>query len=179
MLQAITYTSGSDVIAAAKAVNRRLWTAGKPVIITPARIERIWTSHMNAHVEAYTKNKNICEYVEATLESGEARHEDQETRVWISEIIVQCAKHYGVSVLDIKSNSRIVTIVRPRQVAMYLAKTLTQCSLPQVGRLFGGRDHTTILHAVRKISGLVKSGDAVANHIAVISKALRGEMENG
>jgi chromosomal replication initiator protein len=65
------------------------------------------------------------------------------------------ARHYNVSRTDICSARRTANVVRPRQVAMYLAKTLTLRSLPEIGRRFGGRDHTTVLHAVRKIAALI------------------------
>jgi chromosomal replication initiator protein len=62
--------------------------------------------------------------------------------------------------------------VRPRQIAMYLAKVLTLRSLPEIGRLFGGRDHTTVLHAVRKIEGLVQGDKALAEEIEVLKRML-------
>jgi hypothetical protein len=67
---------------------------------------------------------------------------------------IQClvADHYGISVRELLSNRRTPRVVRPRQVAMYLAKTLTLRSLPEIGRRFAGRDHTTVLHSVRKIA---------------------------
>ena len=64
-------------------------------------------------------------------------------------------------------------MVRPRQVAMYLAKTLTLRSLPEIGRRFGGRDHTTVLHAVRKIEGLVGNDTMLADEIEVLKRQLQ------
>jgi chromosomal replication initiator protein len=63
------------------------------------------------------------------------------------------ADYYKIKVADMYSKKRPASIARPRQIAMYLAKELTQKSLPEIGELFGGRDHTTVLHAVRKIAG--------------------------
>ena len=63
------------------------------------------------------------------------------------------ADYYKIKVADMYSKKRPASIARPRQIAMYLAKELTQKSLPEIGELFGGRDHTTVLHAVRKIGG--------------------------
>jgi chromosomal replication initiator protein len=63
-------------------------------------------------------------------------------------------------------------VVRPRQIAMYLAKVLTLRSLPEIGRRFGGRDHTTVLHAVRKIEGLVQGDKALAEEIEVLKRML-------
>jgi chromosomal replication initiator protein len=64
-------------------------------------------------------------------------------------------------------------VVRPRQVAMYLAKTLTLRSLPEIGRRFGGRDHTTVLHAVRKIENLVTTDTALAEEIELLKRQLQ------
>lgn len=77
----------------------------------------------------------------------------------VEQIIRATALHFGVSRNDIISERRTASIVKPRQVAMYLCKTLTLRSLPDIGRRFGGRDHTTILHGVRKIAGMIEAGD--------------------
>ncbi len=91
----------------------------------------------------------------------------------VESIIVIVAKHYGTTRIDIKSARRTADIVRPRQVAMYLARTFTLQSLPEIGRRFGNRDHTTVLHAVRKINRLVKTDPDLAHDVAHI------EMEIG
>ena len=77
-----------------------------------------------------------------------------ERRVTIDEIQKKVAEHYNVRVADMHSARRSRSIARPRQVAMYLAKQLTPRSLPEIGRKFGGRDHTTVIHAVRKVEEL-------------------------
>jgi chromosomal replication initiator protein len=64
-------------------------------------------------------------------------------------------------------------VVRPRQVAMYLAKTLTLRSLPEIGRRFGGRDHTTVLHAVRKIEALVSKDVALSEEVESLKRQLQ------
>jgi len=78
----------------------------------------------------------------------------------VATIIRETAAHYGVAVEDVLSQRRTWKVMRPRQIAMYLAKVLTLRSLPDIGRRFGGRDHTTILHGVRKIEALIEAGDA-------------------
>jgi chromosomal replication initiator protein len=84
------------------------------------------------------------------------------------------AEYYKIKVADMYSKRRPNNIAAPRQVAMYLAKELTQKSLPEVGELFGGRDHTTVLHAVRKIGGL-RNTDAELNHaLHVLEQSLKG-----
>src|SRR5205807_9619753 len=95
-----------------------------------------------------------------TLEMAEREIRDlirpqEPRRIKIEEIQRIVARQYNVSRADLLSSRRTANVVRPRQVAMYLAKTLTLRSLPEIGRRFGGRDHTTVLHAVRKIENLV------------------------
>ncbi|MFJ5487979.1 chromosomal replication initiator protein DnaA, partial [Hansschlegelia beijingensis] len=93
-------------------------------------------------------------------------------RVKIEEIQRIVARHYQVSRADILSSRRTQTVVRPRQVAMYLAKQLTLRSLPEIGRRFGGRDHTTVLHAVRKIDDLVKTNSALSEEVELLKRML-------
>jgi hypothetical protein len=80
-------------------------------------------------------------------------------RVTIEEIQKKVAEHFQVRVADMHSARRARAVTRPRQVAMYLSKQLTSRSLPEIGRKFGGRDHTTVMHAVKKVEELV-AGDA-------------------
>ena len=75
-------------------------------------------------------------------------------RVTIEEIQRQVASHYNMRISDMYSARRARAIARPRQIAMYLSKHLTQRSLPEIGRKFGGRDHTTVMHAVKKVDEL-------------------------
>jgi len=93
-------------------------------------------------------------------------------RVKIEEIQKLVATHYNVSRADILSSRRTATVVRPRQIAMFLAKVLTLRSLPEIGRRFGGRDHTTVLHAVRKIEGLAGSDKALSEEIELLKRML-------
>ena len=71
-------------------------------------------------------------------------------------------------------DSRARAVARPRQVAMYLAKQLTARSLPEIGRKFGGRDHTTVMHAVRKVEELIADDAQIAQDTDVIRRALTG-----
>ncbi len=93
-------------------------------------------------------------------------------RVKIEDIQKLVATHFNVSRADILSSRRTASVVRPRQIAMYLAKILTPRSLPEIGRRFGGRDHTTVLHAVRKITGLVTSEAALAEEMELLKRML-------
>ena len=94
-------------------------------------------------------------------------------RVKIEEIQRIVARQYNVSRADLLSSRRTANVVRPRQVAMYLAKTLTLRSLPEIGRRFGGRDHTTVLHAVRKIENLVNNDTSLAEEIELLKRQLQ------
>jgi chromosomal replication initiator protein len=94
-------------------------------------------------------------------------------RVKIEDIQRTVARQYNVSRADLLSSRRTANVVRPRQIAMYLAKTLTLRSLPEIGRRFGGRDHTTVLHAVRKIENLVGSDTALADEIELLKRLLQ------
>ncbi|WP_337268033.1 chromosomal replication initiator protein DnaA [Oryzifoliimicrobium ureilyticus] len=95
-------------------------------------------------------------------------------RVRIEDIQRIVARHYNVSRQELVSNRRTRVIVKPRQIAMYLSKTLTPRSFPEIGRRFGGRDHTTVLHAVRKIEELI-SGDTKLSHEIELLKRLINE----
>src|SRR5215208_4416068 len=94
-------------------------------------------------------------------------------RVKIEDIQRVVARQYNVSRSDLLSSRRTANVVRPRQIAMYLAKTLTLRSLPEIGRRFGGRDHTTVLHAVRKIEGLVGNDTMLADEVEVLKRQLQ------
>jgi chromosomal replication initiator protein len=94
-------------------------------------------------------------------------------RVKIEDIQRIVARHYNVSRGDLLSSRRTANVVRPRQIAMYLAKTLTLRSLPEIGRRFGGRDHTTVLHAVRKIENLVGNDTTLAEEIEALKRQLQ------
>jgi len=113
-----------------------------------------------------------------TLEMAEREIRDlirpqEPKRVKIEDIQRVVARQYNVSRADLLSSRRTANVVRPRQVAMYLAKTLTLRSLPEIGRRFGGRDHTTVLHAVRKIENLVNSDNTLAEEIELLKRQLQ------
>jgi chromosomal replication initiator protein len=93
-------------------------------------------------------------------------------RVRIEDIQKLVASHYNVSKPDILSSRRTATVVRPRQIAMYLSKVLTLRSLPEIGRRFGGRDHTTVLHAVRKIEALSKADHSLSEELELLKRML-------
>lgn len=95
--------------------------------------------------------------VTKALKAGGGEDIVQGTRPRVSFIICMVAEHFGMSKTDLISARRTRDVVRPRQIVSYLAKTMTLRSLPEIGRLLGNRDHTTILHGVRKIEDLIGS----------------------
>ena len=93
-------------------------------------------------------------------------------RITIDDIQRKVADYYNIRLSDLLSARRSRTIARPRQVAMYLSKLLTTRSLPEIGRKFGGRDHTTVIHAVKRIESLQDSDAAIQEEVDVLSRAL-------
>jgi len=93
-------------------------------------------------------------------------------RIKIDDILKLISTHYNVSRADLLSARRTATVVKPRQIAMYLSKMLTLRSLPEIGRRFGGRDHTTVLHAVRKIEALSKSDKTLNEELELLKRRL-------
>ena len=90
----------------------------------------------------------------------------------IDEIQKRVAEHFNVKMAEMTSARRARVVARPRQVAMYLAKQLTSRSLPEIGRKFGGRDHTTVMHAVKKIEELIASDRALAEDVELLRRML-------
>ncbi|HKM62728.1 MAG TPA: chromosomal replication initiator protein DnaA [Acidisphaera sp.] len=97
-----------------------------------------------------------------------------ERRVTIEEIQRRVAEHYHIRLGDMSSARRARNVARPRQVAMYLAKQLTARSLPEIGRRFGGRDHTTVMHAVSRVSELMIKDSAFAEDVELLTSMLEG-----
>jgi chromosomal replication initiator protein len=93
-------------------------------------------------------------------------------RVTIEEIQKRVAEHYNIRLSEMYSARRARAVARPRQVAMYLAKQLTARSLPEIGRKFGGRDHTTVMHAVRKVDELRSTDRGFAEDIELLRRML-------
>ncbi len=94
-------------------------------------------------------------------------------RITIDEIQKRVAQHYNIRLADMHSPRRARNIARPRQVAMYLSKVLTSRSLPEIGRKFGGRDHTTVIHAVKRIEALQQTDSSLAEDISLLRRLLQ------
>ena len=114
---------------------------------------------------------------EITLEGAQDLLHDllraNERRVTIDEIQRRVAEHFNIKLAEMTSSRRARIVARPRQVAMYLAKQLTSRSLPEIGRKFGGRDHTTVIHAVKKIEELIESDSALAEDVELLRRMLQ------
>ena len=97
----------------------------------------------------------------------------------IGAILGACADFYGVPVSSLFADRRAQEIVKARHIAMYLAKELTPRSLPDIERRMGGKDHTTVLHGVRKIAALIKRDPDLAAEVATIRARIVGQTEGG
>jgi chromosomal replication initiator protein len=95
-------------------------------------------------------------------------------RVTIDEIQKRVADHYNLRISDMGSARRARAVARPRQVAMYLAKQLTSRSLPEIGKKFGNRDHTTVMHAVARVTELIGADAGFAEDVELLRKMLEG-----
>ncbi|MFY0610981.1 MAG: chromosomal replication initiator protein DnaA [Hyphomicrobiaceae bacterium] len=128
------------------------------------------TARLHAHWQ-YLHSPITCETAETVVRDlfqngGEPR------RVRIEEIIKTVSRHFGVSKPDILSQRRHRSVVWPRQIGMYLSKQLTARSLPEIGRRFGNRDHTTVLHAIRKIDKELDANPRLRDELEDLKKML-------
>ncbi|MEJ8473426.1 chromosomal replication initiator protein DnaA [Roseibium algae] len=125
-------------------------------------INRLFAHHQltSQAITPYLADKILNDLVR----SGEKRN------IKIEDIQQVVCKHYGVSKADLLSPCRSRNLVRPRQIAMFLSKVLTPRSLPEIGKRFGGRDHTTVLHAVRKIEALSKTDNGLGQELALLRR---------
>ena len=115
-----------------------------------------------------TKQPITLEFAKKTLRDLVQNEEPRAIKV--EEIQQIVCKHFSVSKADLLSSCRARTLVRPRQIAMYIAKAVTGRSLPEIGRRFGNRDHTTVLHAVRKIEGLLTKDPELAQEVDLLKR---------
>lgn len=98
----------------------------------------------------------------------------QQRNVRIEEIQRVVAGHFGLSRADLISERRMLPLVRPRQIAMYFARHYTRRTLPEIGRRFGGKDHTTVLHGVRKITRELETDEQLAADVAALRTVIDG-----
>ena len=105
---------------------------------------------------------------------GSALRGGPERRITVDEIQKTVAEHFNMKQADLLSERRTRAVARPRQIAMWLCKQHTTRSYPDIGRRFGGRDHTTVLHGVRKIEELMPQDDQIARDVEALTRKLRG-----
>jgi chromosomal replication initiator protein len=111
---------------------------------------------------------------EAQVLLGAALRGGPERRITVDEIQKTVAEHFSLKQADLLSERRTRAVARPRQIAMWLCKQHTTRSYPDIGRRFGGRDHTTVLHGVRKIEELMPQDDQIARDVETLTRKLRG-----
>jgi len=162
------FKSSFDMLASAKAVRNRLWTKPKPVVspvitapVQKQKSEIVWLYDQNEHVVAYYRHATNSNWVASAIS--------------VEKIIKKVSAYFDISEIDLKSARRTRSIARPRQVAMYLSKVLTMRSLPEIGRRFNGRDHTTVLHSIRTITELKETDPVIAKAITELTKMINGE----
>ncbi|HEX2581605.1 MAG TPA: chromosomal replication initiator protein DnaA [Dongiaceae bacterium] len=112
--------------------------------------------------------------LEATQELLKDLLRASDRRMTVEEIQRRVADHFNIKLSDMQSPRRARQVARPRQIAMFLAKHLTTLSLPDIGRKFGGRDHTTVMHAVRKIEELCTTDTSIAEDVDLLRHRLQG-----
>ena len=100
--------------------------------------------------------------------------DDVEHLTRVRSPLLGVAEHFKIRVSDMSSARRSRAVARPRQVAMYLSKQLTSRSLPEIGRAFGGRDHTTVMHAVKKVDELRDRDASFAEDVELLRRMLEG-----
>ncbi len=125
-------------------------------------------------VLAYARFNNVPVTVDAAKEALRDLLAVLNRQISIDNIQKTVADYYKIKVSEMYSKKRVRSLARPRQVAMALAKELTPMSLPEIGEAFGGRDHTTVLHACRKIQELVEADQTIARDHALLTQILRG-----
>ncbi|MBB3729622.1 chromosomal replication initiation ATPase DnaA [Nonomuraea dietziae] len=98
---------------------------------------------------------------------------DASSEITIATIMAKTAEYFGISIDDLCGSSRSRALVNARQIAMYLARELTDLSLPKIGQQFGGRDHTTVMHAERKIRSLIAERRSMYNQVNELTMRIK------
>jgi len=120
-------------------------------------------------IAAYQQFNNAAVTLDlASLVMRDMQANPDGSRIKIDDILKIVGRHFNVGRTDLLSPRRARSVVVPRQIGMYLAKKMTARSLPEIGRRFGGRDHSTVLHAVRKIEDQIKTDDKLAREVALL-----------
>jgi chromosomal replication initiator protein len=99
--------------------------------------------------------------------------DDRDQEISVQLIMTEVADYFSLTMEDLCSPSRSRQLVTARQIAMYLARELTDLSLPRIGKAFGGRDHTTVMHAMKKIAGLMQERRAIYDQIQELTNRIK------
>ncbi|UQS84725.1 chromosomal replication initiator protein DnaA [Apilactobacillus apisilvae] len=127
-----------------------------------------------SRVQAFAKFKNVKITTDLVSEALKGLNKgEKKFEVNIDKILQTVSMYFNLSVDDLKGKKRIQKIVIPRQIAMYLSRTMTNNSLPKIGNAFGGKDHTTVIHAYDKISDEIKSNVNLQNKIDELTEELK------
>ena len=150
--------------------------SGLTVAIEPPELEmRVAILIRKAEAEGTVMPEEVAFFVAKNVRSNvRDLLSIQNRQISVENIQKTVADYYKIKVADMYSKKRPASIARPRQIAMYLAKELTQKSLPEIGELFGGRDHTTVLHAVRKMSAERQLMTELNQQLHVLEQTLKG-----
>ncbi|MBI1260128.1 MAG: chromosomal replication initiator protein DnaA [Rhizobiales bacterium] len=156
---------------------------GPPIDIPPLVLEFLARRIVSNVRELEGALKRVCAYASlvgrpVTLDMAQEVLRDllrcNDRKITIEEIQRRVAEYFNVRMADMLSARRARAVARPRQIAMYLSKQLTTRSLPEIGRKFGGRDHTTVIHAVRKIDELRQSDSGLGEDVDLLRRMLEG-----
>jgi len=168
-----------DVETRVAILNKKAETDGIPL---PADVSLFLASHVHSNVRilegSLLRLKAFSEMAHESISIDMCRHllkdilEDQQTFISSEEIIKAVSRHFKIRTTDIKSPKRAKDIAIARQVAMYLCREMTAESFPEIGTRFGGKDHSTVIHAVNKIAGLVLNDSSLQKDIQLIRRSL-------
>lgn len=171
------FSNTAEMMADVRSVRTRLFPARARTITKPAKALESIPPPIPAP-ERETPSTGGClafrDYCEATKELDMPIVHDGPKRIWIESIIRATAEHFGISISDIKSHRRPRVISIPRQVCFYLCRKLTTRSLPEIGSLMGGKDHTVVIHGCRKTEARMLVDPVIADAIEMITARLKG-----
>lgn len=178
----IQYTDAKQMIAAAHNLRKSIMSARPkpqvmeiPTIIAKAYIKDDY-GHLldqNSHVVEYRFHLQFKDYLTRTSDPEIAYIKRMSTKIRVQDIIRETCLYFDISMIDLLSVRRTRSIVKKRQMAMYLAKKLTMRSLPEIGRRFGDRDHTTVHHAIKQIEALILVNKEISKAVADITARLK------
>lgn len=162
--------SRGDRLAALKARRERLFKLRGPLLFEPCPVVEIPPVPAPVYETWTDRQHRIHKQPWFSIECEIAPKEPLYPS--IQDIQRVCCAHYGISRTLLVAERRFAQVVKVRQIGMYLCKEMTPRSLPDIGRRFGNRDHTTVLHAVRKIDHLASRDDALAAEIKILRTAI-------